>query len=269
MIEDTNVQDKTVEGKPEPDLHTETKPTEEANLPEGTKDRTKEQFDKLLKSKQEMAAKLKAYEDKEKTKSVLDSLTPKSNPVAPNPTQDGFNPSYNFGLQTPKPVKEEGIVDKEGYVNANLLTKKLKDAEDRAKKADERSQMALNTLKETEKQRQTKAAHEKYPQLDPHNSGFDPNFYNAVKNELIGQMMEGKQDLISAAEKVDGFYKTKDKTEAVEVKKDEVAEQKSQISAGIQQRSSNYKDSNEADLAAKTRLGDRSALMERLRRAGH
>jgi len=103
MNEDTNVQDKEAEGNQQPELHTEQKPNEEAELPEDANDRTREQFEKLKKTNQEMSNKLRDFENKSNAESVLDSLKPKAAPQAPN---------FDFSLKTPTiEPDEEQLID--------------------------------------------------------------------------------------------------------------------------------------------------------------
>ena len=82
--------------------------------------------------------------------------------------------------------------------------------------------------------------------------------------------MEGKQDLLAAAENMASIYNLNKPEEEAEAKKNEVAEQKTQIKAGSTQKvSAGYEDTNDSELIARTRKGDRNALVERLRRAGY
>jgi len=56
--EDTKVQDNKVDGKPESEMHADSKPAEGAEPSE----RTRKEFEKLTQKNKEMAEKLSAYE---------------------------------------------------------------------------------------------------------------------------------------------------------------------------------------------------------------
>lgn len=259
MNEDTNVQDKELEGNQEPELHTETKPDGEAELPEDANDRTKEQFEKLKRTNQEMSEKLKAFESQSNSESVLDSLKPKAEPQVPN---------FDFSKPSEAPsAQEEKLIDELGYVNADVLQRNISEARERAIRAEKEAEAIRNKFVNYEETQQTKLAHEKYPELNPHNSDkFDENFYKLVRNELIGQMMNGEKDVLKAAESVKKYYSPK-KTEKVVVQ--DQSEQKQQVNAGQKKTASAYSEKDDSDLIIATRLNKKGALAERLKRAGY
>lgn len=264
MNEDTNVQDKEAEGNQQPELHTEQKPNEEAELPEDANDRTREQFEKLKKTNQEMSNKLRDFENKSNAESVLDSLKPKAAPQAPN---------FDFSLKTPTiEPDEEQLIDEQGYVNANVLQKSITDAKNRAEKAEREAQAIKSQFVNYEETQQTKLANEKYPELNPHSDKFDNNFYKLVRNELIGQMANGEKDVVKAAAEVRKYYKgqTESIEKPAEQKQDTQSDEKQQINAG-QKRSTqtSYNDAEESQLITATRLNKKGALAERLKRAGY
>lgn len=257
MNEDANVQDKPLEGQPNSELHTETKPAEEGGLPPDTKERTKEQFEKLTKANQELSDKLKAFEEKTATQSVFDSLRPTA---APSPINFNATPGI-----IPANVPE--LVDESGYVNADVLKNSIESARQRAEKAERDASELKRRFVNFEETQQIKMAHEKHPELDPHSNKFDETFYKLVRNELIGQMMNGEKDVLKAADSVRKFYQPK---VVVETPKPDEADQKQQINAGKQHSGQvdTYKEIEDSQLAAATRRGDKKALAERLRRAG-
>lgn len=254
QAEETNVQDKSLEGKPESDLHTEAKPTEES-LPEGVKDRTAEQFEKLKETNRTLKERLEAYEKQTKAESVLDSLKPKKDAQA---------------TPTNQPAKR-GLVDESGYVDTNALESSISNAEKKAIEAEKKAMEAQERLAKFEETQQIKTAHEMYPELDPNSSNFDQKFFNLVRNELIGQMMSGEKDVLKAASTVKSYYQPVRVEEKEAQKAEEAKEQKANINAGQNRsgRVSNFALAEESELIQATRKGKKGALAERLKRAGY
>jgi len=262
MNEDTKVQDNNVEGQPQSGVHTDSKPTEDLVPSE----RTGEQFDKLLQRNKDMATKLAAYEAKEQNESVLDSLKPKQAPIDQSAPTNFVLPQFGK-----KQVEQDpDLVDPEGYINADVLKKNLSDAQLRAQQAEKEAKATREQFVKYEETQQTKIAHEKYPQLDPHSEKFDRRFYDLTRNELIGQMMQGKKDVLAAAKRVTEYYTAPEKKSEEENSK-EALEQKQQINAGKKTASqpSEYSGSEDKDLIRATRLGKKGALAERLKRSGN
>lgn len=268
QAKDTKVQDNKEEGKPQSELHTEPKPAEEDSLPEDTKPRTKEQFDKLTDSNKVLKEKLDVFEKNEKKESVLDSLKPKTLPVVPTPT--GVPPTI---VATPQPVAEPTLVDQEGYVNANVLQAQLSDAQQKATAADDRARQATARFEKFEETTQIRNAYDKYPQLDPNSEKFDKKFFERTRKELIVQMVNGEKDVLKAATTVSEDYTSPaPKEEVREDKKEDAKEAKTNINAGMNRsasRSANLTELSEEDLVTRTQKGDRDAFAERMKRAGY
>src|SRR5690606_35977906 len=100
------------------------------------------------------------------------------------------------------------LVDQDGYLDGaklqntlNDLNIRLREAEDRAKRAEDDARKTELTQRDFEEKQIMREVHTKYPTLDPHSDAFDQKFFDAVRNELIGQMMEGQQDPMGAAKK--------------------------------------------------------------------
>lgn len=260
MNDDTNVQDKEVDEQPQSDLHPETNQADEAELPQDAKDRTQEQFEKLKQSNQELKEKLEKLETSEEAQSVLDSLKPKAMPQMPD-----------LDLPDSEKKKEEPrLIDERGYVDGQLLEKNLTQAQKRALEAERRAKEVQEKLVRYEETQQTREAHKEFPQLDPNGKNFDKSFYKLVRNELIGQMVEGKKDLVKAARDVSKIYQPEAKEETPAETEAQKAEKKEQINSGTRSapRGAAYSDLDEQQLAAATRQGKKGALAERLRRAG-
>lgn len=236
------------------DIPAENKPAEETEpkLPDGVAERTAQEFDKLKQHNAELKEKLQSYEGKV---SVLDDLRP--SPTAPVSTE----------------VPQGKFIDENGFVDVNRLEKSLQDAAERANKAEAKASQAEARVQSFEESAQVRAAHAEFPQLDPHNTeGFDPKFYELVRNELIGQMMKGEQDIIKASRKVAELYQpkvdvTKAKDEAVKEYKTKITKRDQASSAGVAKGSSLPNDHEE--LVQRTLKGDDNALYRRLQASGN
>ena len=100
----------------------------EGELPDGVKERTREQFDKLKAEKAELKKQLDEYK---KLPSVLDILGNPSDGVSEEikdkyrqPAPQMQMPQYPYYPQ-PQAQPEPSLVDEQGYVNADVLTKEL------------------------------------------------------------------------------------------------------------------------------------------------
>jgi hypothetical protein len=243
--------------QPEP-IPSENKPAESAEpiLPDGVKERTKEEFDKLKTHNSELKQELETYKNKV---SVLDSLKP--SPTFPNLSETKV-----------EEVKNE-LVDENGYVDVNRLNLALKTANDRAEKAEAKANQAEQRVQNFEESEAVKKAHAEFPQLDPHNTeGFDPKFYEAVRNELVSQMMKGGQDLVKAAHDVSSWYQPK--VDVGQAKEEAVKEYKTKVSKRDQAGSATVSKgkeipSNRQELIDRTLKGDNMALFKRLQASGN
>lgn len=238
----------------------EQKPAEVTDETAGMSERTREQFEKLKKHNEELAAKLAEKEQQEQagqpSQSVLDEL---------HPFQTQVEPPKEF---SPYEIEEDGTVDVE------KLNKVLRDAQETARIAREEAALARQQVQMTQRQREEAAVHAKYPQLVRGNEGFDPDFFRRVKNELIGQMMEGKENYMEAADTIAKLFqaensvqqKVEEKVE--EFKKNTEAKQNINAGSGAANNRNLNVNEDEAELAKRTRQGDLQAFAERLKRAG-
>lgn len=250
MDPNTNGQEINQEEKLDVVMPTAEQPAEEVDETEGMSDRTREQFEKLRQHNAELAAKLAEKEQTIQQKSVLDELHPIN--------------------EAPVSQAEEYQIDEDGTVDVAQLNRVLKETQQAAQQA---RQEALNAKARAErllKEKQEESVHSKFPQLVPGSKDFDPDFFKRVKNELIGQMMEGKENYMEAAETVSKLFQKSNVEEKVEQKVEEfkkTTEAKQNINAGTGAANNRtYSDDNE--LAKRTRLGDLEAFSERLKRAG-
>lgn len=251
----TDTQGNTAEEITAPAIPAEEKPAEsnEPQLPDGVAERTKEEFEKLKAHNSELKKQLDAYNGKT---SVLDELKPAEVPVeTPN-------------LSTTKVAEiKSKFVDENGYVDVDAFESALNRAEERARRAEEKAEKVEKKIQNSEETAQVKAAHAEYPVLDPHSEQFDPKFYELVKLNMIGQMMNGKSDLLAAAREVSKLYTPAPKASSEEVRKEKVAkrEQATESVSGRGRGESSDKD----ELIMKTQAGDTDALYKRLQASGN
>jgi len=228
---------------------------ESEGLPENASDRTREQFEKLKKHNQELAEKVKKYEN---IGSPFDALRPplSSNPVSTNvpmPFQDG---------------QTENLVDTEGYIDDKVLKRELAQAKEEARKARIEAQYIRENVQRIEENQQVREAHREFPQLDPKSEKFNPKFFEAVKNKLVSQMIAGERDLLKASKEVAEWFPLEQKKEISpeQIKKEEQARRANLSGTTVSHVAESGTD--QSDLERRTRLGDTNALLERLRRSG-
>lgn len=240
-------------------VSTSEKTAEESKLPENTSERTREEFEKLTQHNKELAEENRRLKEVNET-SVLDSLKPQP-PKASFPAKE-----YPFLAPSQQDDVYAKLVDENGYIDADLLKQTLKDANERAKQAEAKASRLEQQVSGVEESRQVKEAHSKYPMLDPKSPNFDERFYTAVRNELIGQMIQGNKDFVQAADNVASWYKPggDERQEQSAQKEQQVRQIQATTTKGEQKVSEDY-----ADLVQRTQRGDTAALMERLKRAGY
>lgn len=188
IITEDNGQE-NAEGQPAEAMPTSDKP---AGQVEGSiiseNERTKQEFEKLKAHNKELSEKLAHYEQHQpQYASVLDELRPSMNMEGSVPSQAQEVPNF---------------VDENDYVDMALLQKTLAQQQEEIRKAQEEARLAREKAEKFELNEQVKKAHELFPQLDPHSSSFDERFYKLVKNEIIGQKMQGYENLVEAASRV-------------------------------------------------------------------
>lgn len=236
-----------------PVMPTEEQTTEETEpqLPDGVKERTAEEFEKLKEANKQLKAQLEAQQ--KPTQSVLESL----------------RPADNFPSVSDAQAKEiaDQVFDEQGYVDPNLLNQKLAEANRIAQEAIKTAQQAQQQLRNFEETQITKELYKQYPQLDPNGEAFDPKFYRQVRNELVGQLTEGKnQDVFQAARVVAEDINTTVKAKVSE-QEDISLRQQASSNLGTSQGASAPVDHDW--LVEQTRKGDKEALAERLARSGY
>ena len=237
-------------------------------------DHNAKQAEKLVETNKE----LKQDKDKseEKYQNLLDSLKPEEE--VPQQVQQQYQqpinqapPAKSFENLDQQDVNNvfKGMVDDQGYLDGPKLLNVLSTMNKRAENAEARASKVEKSQEDFEQTTKSRELHAKYPQLDPENKDFNKDFWELVRNEVIGQMMTGKEDPIKAADKwYNKLYKSemnKDDTK----KKEESEDTKRQINA-VRPRSpmaTGYYEKEEAEnLRKKVIAGKRGALAETLKR---
>lgn len=186
------------EPKEQPEQIAEEAPVEEE------KDRTSQQFEKLTDHNKQLK------QENEALKDLVSSLTPDPAPdVQGNPVQIPQAQSFQNLSQDKIDDVYKAMIDEQGYLDGNKLIETLQRLDARAKQAEDTAARIARQVDqeriakdEEYRSREAQQLHEKYPELDPKNTeGFNRRFYDAVRNEMIGQMLEGKQDPLAAADK--------------------------------------------------------------------
>lgn len=233
----------------------------EASLPESAKEETKEQFEKLLEHNRQMAQRLEKLEKQQQPQfnSVLDEVNPPSQALK--------------NLSTTQVADiTAGLVDENGYIDQDLLNKTLLKAQKEAQEAKDRAMLAEQRIEKFEETQIVRDVHSKHPQLDPYNSQFNPDFYEAVKQETLRQLKRGYQDFAAAADKVNSEFRAKaQEAQRAQVAKQE--EQKKVISqreqAGVTTSRGFTPSASYEDLETGTRKGDALSIGQRLQRSGY
>lgn len=285
MTDTPNGQNKQDEGKQPVEMPATEKPVEvsappkeeartaeaEGKLPEGVKERTREEFEKLTAKNKELAEKLTQYEGpKPKRRSALDVFAPRQEaaPVIQPPVQQ-----VEEKVDDIKPV----LPDENGYIDVNALNQTIAQMNERNKKIAASVQKAQFEAKRAEDKvsyyehtDKTLKVYEKHPYLDPNQEQFDDKFSHLVKLEILRQMTEeGTQDYLAAADRVKKeFYDpTKKQQPEPDSRKEETIAKRDQINAlsGVQK---GEKAPEQEELVRESRRGSRDAVYQRLKNSG-
>jgi len=228
-------------------------PTEQVeSLPEGAKEETREQFEKLKEHNKQLSEKLKKFEQQPQFNSVLDEM-----PVQSQTFSD------LTASQAEDPLK--GLVDENGYIDQDLLARTVKEA----KEAKDRAMLAEQRIEKFEETQLVRDVHAKHPALDPYNPSFNREFYDSVKQEIGTQLKRGYQDFAAAADKVRAELEAKSQaTNPQEEEAKKVISQREQASTLSTSRgpvnSGEYEDLDEG-----IRKGDNLSIGQKLQASGY
>lgn len=242
--------------EPMPSSEQPAEDTSEADVqesPEQIKARTAEQFEKLTAKNRELSEKLRAFEgSKPSPSSVLDDLRPSLDTV---PTATASSAGEQF-------------VDTEGYIDTNLLNSTLNSSQRAAEEARRIALQTQNEIQRFQESQVVREVHKDFPEIDPNSDQFDPSFYDYVKNDLIGQMMKGKEDLRMAAEKARKTLGTK-QAESDSGRKENISSRGQASAPTGTSRMSPSPTSDHNALVQASYKGDRDAIFKRLQASGN
>jgi len=247
-----------------------TTPTPEGELPEEVKERTRAEFEKLKEANRLLKQELDAT--KPKPQSVLESLRPQGGQVDKKEIATLLEEKTDLkGNEVDDVIKQ--LVDEDNYLDTDKLKKvlsenssKVSSAEQRAAKAEEVAKMASDKVTKFEETEQMKRVYQDFPTLNPEDEKFDERFFQLVRNEMIGQLMEnGQQDLSAATKKVMQIYRP---GQAEAEKLEAATTQREQATAGVST-SGGKATTDQEDLVARTKKGDREAIYARLQASGY
>jgi len=223
------------------EVSTSKEPAEGQELPQETKERTREQFEKLKKNNAELKKQLDAKE-KQQLPSVLDSYLSSDVPEVSQEQLRRYQaqgqvpqPQYQQPYQpqgVPQPQPKPSLVDQDGYVNADVLTKELeaaKQARLQAERATREAREATNRIARFEVDQETQNLYREYPELDPNNGEvFNQEAYELVRDRLASQTFKtGKRNAMKAAKDMSKFFRSPEPKPTPQQEK--VLEQRAQI----------------------------------------
>lgn len=241
-------------------------------LPEDASERTKQEFEKLKKSNQELKAERDALLRQTQQKNLLDELKP----TVEAPTFDFNQKQYsNLSEQQAQNIYDS-MVDENGYIDTNLFKKTLKDNDERARQAEERARRAeeaamktQKTVKDIEESALMQKVHAEFPEIDPKSQSFNKVLFDAVRNELVSNLM-GKGNRGDVMEVTRKWHSTLITPKHEEPQIDTELEAKKQIAATTPKTvKSTIVPQDYEYLRQKTMTGDSGALSERLKRSGY
>ncbi len=243
-------------------------------LPQDTREKTKEQFDKLLDSNRRL------YESNETLRRQI---------LAREQSERTFNPIQQVPTAPTQTVKAADFVEVdpvsgESFINTDKMKGKMEEINQRASRAEQAIQGYIKTAEQREIERQSNETFAVYPELNPANrEKFNEGFNKQVRGILIDSMYNpseyGGQPLTfkAAADAVKSLNQptsTQPEPKKEDKKDDKKAqENKVQSSAQVPSQPGNLPeptfDAKLQELRVKTRYGSDEALAERLKATEH
>lgn len=261
-------------------------PATPAPLPEDTRGKTREQFEKLLESNRRLfETNTMLQQEMTRRNTANQSFAPMQQ--VPQPPANQVNPAD---------FVEVDPVSGESYINTQKMTARLNELNVKASRAEQAVQNYIKTAENREIERQSKEAFTAYPELNPgtanvRNPKFDEKFNKQVRGVLLDSMYNpddygGKPlSFREAADLVkqlpasaqpqpvtatpDAKKEEKAKAEAAEKSKELKAQSSAQVPSQPQNAPQPVNDEEIQRLRLKTRLGDSEALARRLINTEH
>lgn len=272
---DTGLQEETqgIEEVAEPTTEQTEQETEkvEADLPEDSSERTRQQFEKLKQHNAELARKNAELEKRAKFgNSVYDF-----GDVRPS---NQFTPQVNTQNLTNAQVDNivADFIDSEGNVDVASLNKALREANERANRAEVTVKQFVETQRQAEEQRQLKEAYKVAPWLDNNSPSFDEKKFNLTRDRLARYWFEGKNpDLTSVAQEIEselGSFASpqqvaQEKEKAIKESRENI--NKVNASSNVSNSRTRVVETSLEELQKASRKGSMDAIAERLKQSGY
>jgi len=258
--QDIEVEETQPASMPEAEQTTE----ETSELPDDASERTREQFEKLRQHNASLSERLKALETPNPETSVFDTFRPQEQQT------NAVMPEFTFPGIPQNQVNDvvADFIDKDGYIDDKILKSTLSDLQQQIKAAKEEAANVRKSYEKREENDQVRVTHNKYPQLDPKSPSFDRKFFERVKEKMIVQFVNGNRNFLEAADGVAEDYPLKTIANTDAQKKQNQVRQINATGSSTSRSTAPNSSSDDDDLVRRTRAGDRSALMERLEKAG-
>lgn len=250
------VETPVVEEKQPEAMLTSEETSKETELPEEVSERTRVEFEKLKQHNKELQEKLRQQEEQDIPESVYADLKPK---------EANKQLLQNFNANLPQNELDK-LMDENGYIDPVLLKQTLENSQSQAQQALAEAKRMREEFENARETEQVKQAHKQFPMLDPKSTDFNPQFFDAVKNEMVSQMIRGQKDLVSAAAKVAGWFPIQTTKKDDAEKKDLQAKQANLTGTSLSRPPA--KESDDQELVKRMWKGDRNALLERLKKSG-
>lgn len=246
-------------------------PATQAPLPQEAKEKTREQFEKLLESNRRL------FEANERLRKEME---------ARSTSNKTFEPIQNVPQQPQQKANDFVEVDPvtgDKYINDAKLQSRIDELSQRASRAEQAVQSYIKTTEQKEIERQNKEAFAAYPELNPNaKETFDEAFHKQVRGLIFDSMYNpddyGGRPLgfKEAADVVSGqmIRKTK-KEEKKEAAKgttptqDQKADASADLTSTPQNAPQPTNDAETERLRMATRYGDDAALAKRLLATEH
>ena len=260
-------------------------PVTPASLPQETRERTKEQFDKLLDSNRRL------FETNELLRREMSQRNTAQQTFAPIQQTP---PQVQTPQVNPADFVETDPTTGEQYINTQKMTQKMNEVNARASRTEQAVNNYIKTSEQREIDRQSKETYSMYPELNPGtstavNPKFDEKFNKQVRGVLLDSMYNpndygGKPlsfkeaaDFVKAttptAQPQPAPAPTKKEQEAVAAAAAASQDLKNQSAAQVQSQPQNapapIDDAEIQRLRLRTRLGDSNALAQRLINTKH
>ncbi len=246
-------------------------------LPQDTRDRTREQFDKLLESNKRL------FETNEALRKEIGQRQASAQTFAPiQNAQPTPTPQVNrdeFTVIDP--------VSGEKYIDDQRLQARLAELRDKASRAEQTIQSYIKTTENREIDRQNREAFAAHPDLNPSDKSFDPTFHKQVRGIILDSMYNPDEyggrplGFKDAGDLARTLYPKKATSVAPVAQTDDEKKRaaaaaqalKEQGSAQVQSQPQNAPqptyDADLLNLRNKTRYGDTKALAQRLLNTEH